>query len=90
VRCTREEARTFKLRSELISVEDKRNESDRERTSQREAETVVELRTNKGGGGGNGHVAGVPRSTAHNVRKRIEKSIGESGRKTRTSVKYVG
>jgi len=67
-------------------VEDKRNESDRERTSQREAETVVELRTNKGGGGGNGHVAGVPRSTAHNVRKRI----GESGRKTRTSVKYVG
>lgn len=75
-RCTREETRTFKLRSELISVEDKRNESERERTSRRETKI---LRANKGER--NGHVAGVPRSTAHNARKRIERSIGEEGRK---------
>jgi len=61
------EKNAFKLRSELISVEDKRNESDREWTSWREVEILGELRTNKGGR--NGHVAGVPRSTVHNCPK---------------------
>lgn len=47
-RCTREETRTFKLRSELISVEDKRNESEWERTSRRETKILGQLRANKG------------------------------------------
>lgn len=78
-RCMREETRTFKLRSELISVEDKRNESEREKTGRRETEILGELRANKGGGR-NGHVAGVPRSTAHNARKRIEWRGKKGGR----------
>lgn len=56
-------------------MEDKRNESDRVRTkSERGRDTRGT--TDKQGGGRNEHVAGVPRSTAHNARKRIEKSIG--------------
>lgn len=51
-------------------MEDKRNESEREKTSQREAEIVGNYGQTRGGR--NGHVAGVPRSTAHNARKRIE------------------
>lgn len=64
-RCTREEARTCKLRSELISVEDKRNESERENTRDGEKEPEKHKQTER-----EKHVA-VPRSTAHNVRKRF-------------------
>lgn len=84
-RCTREEARTCKLRSELISVEDKRNESERE--SRRRRDGVGEIKADRGEK--REHVA-VPRSTAHNVRKQVGKRASGSGREAPTLVRYVG
>lgn len=68
-------------------MEDKRNESERERTSRRETEILGELRANKGGETGTWRVC--LGQLQHNARKRIERSNGEEGRKGESNVNEI-
>lgn len=73
---------TFKLRSELISVEDKRNESEREKTSQRKRQRYSrgELRANKGGETGTWRVCLGQLHTMPESESRGERSARKGGR----------